>query len=112
MLSRGGIEVGHLFSSSGLACAYGASFRIEHLIPLSRLEASYFTRLIIGILRSQMTREPKYGAGKGPTNPQGRGRRCAASCYRLDARSPSLKTTTSRSSVCFDGTVGEGRGAL
>ncbi len=64
MLSGGDIELGHLFSRAGFTCGYGASLRIEHVIPPSRLEVSYFVRLIIGVVRSQMTLERKYGQEK------------------------------------------------
>ena len=66
MLSGGDIELGHLFSATGLVCGYAFNLRIEHLIPASRLTTRYFLRLIVGIVRSQSTLELKYRLAPGP----------------------------------------------
>jgi hypothetical protein len=60
MLSGGDIELGHLFSATGLVCGYAFNLRIEHLIPASRVTTRYFLRLIVGIVRSEATLELKY----------------------------------------------------
>jgi len=54
------IELGILMGKAGYQRRYEPSLRIRHEIPRNRLETGYVKRLILGIIRSELTFREKY----------------------------------------------------
>ena len=60
LLSGGDIEIGILFARANFKRLYCPGLVLYHLIPPTRLTRQYFTRLIISIIRSELTLKKKY----------------------------------------------------
>jgi glycosyltransferase involved in cell wall biosynthesis len=63
-VSGGDIELGILVGRAGFNRVYLPQARLAHHVPTSRLRTRYFTRLIIGIVRSELTVKVKYGLAR------------------------------------------------
>src|SRR5262249_52511373 len=73
------IEFGYLMGRAGYDRVYWPALRVHHHLPASRLETRYFCRLIVGVVRSQLTLEAKYLHRPGPwARPFGLARLAAA----------------------------------
>ena len=55
------IEVGHLFGRAGFKRVYHPGLRLRHKIPAVRVKSAYFCRLIVGVVRSQLTLDVRHG---------------------------------------------------
>ena len=64
LVSGGDIEIGYFIGKAGFKRVYSPSLRLKHIIPDSRLNTSYFCRLINGVVRSTLTLELKYNHQK------------------------------------------------
>ena len=60
LTSGGDIEIGYLMGASGARRMYWPGLVIWHCIPPQRFELRYFTRLIMGVVRSKATLEARY----------------------------------------------------
>ena len=56
----GDIEIGFLIGRAGYKRVYSPNLRLKHYIPMARLRSSYFCRLILGIVRSEITLRERY----------------------------------------------------
>jgi glycosyltransferase involved in cell wall biosynthesis len=65
LTSGGDIEMGWLIGKAGYKRVYWPRLRVWHIIPKERFEVPYFTRLISGIVRSEMTLEKRINGGDG-----------------------------------------------
>jgi glycosyltransferase involved in cell wall biosynthesis len=54
------IELGYLIARAGWKCLYRPTMRVAHFLPARRQSVSYFCRLILGVIRSDMTLHAKY----------------------------------------------------
>lgn len=60
LISGGDIEIGILIARAGYRRMYDPGLCLVHRIPASRLETRYISRLIQGIVRSELTLKEKY----------------------------------------------------
>lgn len=61
------IELGHLITRAGYLAVYRPDLRIVHVLPASRHQTRYVCRLIVGVIRSELTLRAKYlGLRHGP----------------------------------------------
>lgn len=61
------IELGYLIARAGWKCLYRPTLRVAHFLPVGRQRVRYFCRLIVGVIRSDMTLHAKYfGLRHGP----------------------------------------------
>ncbi len=60
LLSGGDIEIGIIFANNNLKRIYCPKLILYHIIPSTRLTRKYFNKLIIGIVRSELTLKAKY----------------------------------------------------
>jgi glycosyltransferase involved in cell wall biosynthesis len=63
------IELGYLIARAGWKCFYRPTLRVAHHLPATRHRVRYFCRLIVGVIRSDLTLHAKYlglhhGAGR------------------------------------------------
>jgi glycosyltransferase involved in cell wall biosynthesis len=67
-LSSGGdIELGYLIARAGYRAVYRPGLRVAHVLPASRQRTGYICRLIVGVIRSELTLRAKYlGLRHGP----------------------------------------------
>jgi glycosyltransferase involved in cell wall biosynthesis len=61
LVSGGDIEIGYLIGRTGYKRVYCPRLKLWHHISKSRLNTKYFMRLIVGIVRSQITLNDRYG---------------------------------------------------
>jgi glycosyltransferase involved in cell wall biosynthesis len=64
MVSGGDIELGILVGRAGFNRVYLPQATLAHYVPKSRLHARYFTRLIVGIVRSELTVTIRYSLAR------------------------------------------------
>ncbi|MEO6812052.1 MAG: glycosyltransferase [Isosphaeraceae bacterium] len=63
----GDIEIGYLIAQAGYRAVYRPGLRVAHVLPASRHQTRYVCRLIVGVIRSELTLRAKYlGLRHGP----------------------------------------------
>jgi len=67
LVSGGDIEIGILLRATGWHCVYSPSVGIAHHIPATRCRTLYVMRLIVGIVRSELTLKARHDTSFRPT---------------------------------------------